>query len=420
MKAARWRLGIPVQLTLLTGLTAGVQGVTAILLAKWLGANDRGILALAQTLVNLLVLALSLGVLASARIVLSSPGWGLSLRQYVRTTRILLLPDLVVTSVVALTVFPLLVRFFDPLLAAGLVVMGLAHLRSGLLREGLHGVGWHRTAVLGEFGGALGSLLLLAGLWAGGALTLHTGMLAIVARPLLHHLLQALGVRRVVATEQPGTAAASGKLGRLIRFSLPGLGVAAGMSVAGQMDRLLLGAFAGPAPVGVYASAATLSVLAGTLPAAVSPMIVREVAQRWEPGLHRRWWWRVMAASLALSLVIGAIGAALLELWLGGEFAGSTPILALLLVGGMAMASQLVDNAVNNGFGDLRASATSALAGVPVGLVSYLVLIPLGGMLGCALGNVITYLAMAIVARRLMRRRIARAVGGPHGGGEGT
>lgn len=401
-------LPVPVQLTVLSGMTAGAQGLMALLIAKWLGASDRGVLALGQTIVNLIVLAASLGLLSSARIVLSSPRWGLSLRQYVRATRPLVGLDLVVTAVAALTVFPLLSRVSDPVLAAALVIMGTAHLRSGLLREGLHGVGWHRTAVTGEFVGAAAALGLLGALWASGTLTLHTGMLSVVARPLVHQLVQTISVRRQMAAEPPGTAQERGLLGRLVRFSTPGLAVAAGMGVAGQMDRVLLGAFAGPAPVGVYASAATLSVLAGTLPAAVAPMVVRSVARGWQPAMHRYWWTRVMLGSAGISVLIGVFGSLLLEVWLGGEFAGSTPILVLLLLGGMAMASQLVDNSVNNGFGDLRASAVTALAGIPVGLIAYLVLIPLFGMVGCAVGNVLTYVTMAVVARLLMRRTMAR------------
>lgn len=408
-----WLRSTPVHLVLLSGATAGLQGLAAILIAKWIGAHDRGVLSIAQTIASLLALILSLGLVSSARIILSRPQWRVSLSQFVVSTRPLLLLELAVSALAAWTVFPWLARSIDPLLAAGLVVMCVTQMRSGLLREGLQGVGRHRTALGGELVGALSSIVLLFVLELMGLLDLQTGMLVITVRPLVHWVVQALSASRQSRREVAANGMQPGLLRKMLLFSIPGLGVAFGATVGTQLDRVMLAAFSDPTAVGIYAAVATLSGLAGTMPTAVAPLIVRDVALHGAKR-HRRWWGSMMAASVGLAVLLFGGGYALLTLFLGGEFVAGTSALWILLIGGVLAASAQVDNAVNNGLGDLKSSAITSLSALPVGMILYLVLIPLYGLVGCAIGNAAAYLTQAAVARFLLTRRTGmnRTVGG--------
>jgi O-antigen/teichoic acid export membrane protein len=296
------------------------------------------------------------------------------------------------------------------------VILATVGFRSALLREALHGIGWHRSAVVGELWASALTLAVCVTAFVAGRLTLVLAFAAIVSGALTQWLFQSWSIRHAYRVE-PATAVGTDVpslvlLKRMVVFSLPGLTAGLGMAFAGRMDRLLLAFFHDTAAVGVYATASTLADLPWVLPLSASAIIVRSVAQSQSTVVHRGWWVRVMAATLALCMLTLVGGWWLLERFLGHDFQGTAPVLGILLIGSLALASLQVDLAVCSGLGDLGASARSATWGAGIGLVAYFALIPRYGAVGCAIGSAITYLSMAVVARVRLRRHAHAAKGG--------
>ncbi|HYO85009.1 MAG TPA: polysaccharide biosynthesis C-terminal domain-containing protein [Dermatophilaceae bacterium] len=391
----------------MTAGVTGMQGLTALLTAKWLGAADRGVLVVAQTIAMVLLLIGGLGLIAGTRVLLADEQRGITLTAYVQSTRLLVVLELLLVGSVGVVAFRQLAEVDSVALVAGLIVMAVFGYRAALLREALHGVGHHRSAVGSELMAAGFPLLGMTVAHMMGLLTVSVAMVMLAAGAMTQWTLQWLRVRRIrKPTPAPSLAVRWGLLTLMVRFSLPGLVAALGLAVAGRVDRLILAFFHGPTSVGVYATASTLADLPWILPAAVSAVIVRGVAQSGSTANHGLWWRRVVAATTGITLLTFGAGWWLLERFLGGAFAGSSLLLAVLLLGSFAIASQQVDLAVCSGRGDLVSSARAAGVGLIVGLLSYLVLIPPYAALGAAIGTVVTYTAMAIAARRLVGRHL--------------
>jgi len=414
------RLPASVQIVVLSAAITGTTGLGALAVSKWLGATDRGTITAAQTVTSLIANILALGLLQSARLILSDPGIGVTLRDFVRVTRVLMIGAAAVSLVLAFTLFPFLIKAWDPVLNVGFVLLALAVCRAGLLRESLHGVGWHRATLAAEAAGGLFSIIALVIAWVTHHLSLHVALFAFVGAACVHLATQALLVRRAEGRLPDLPAPADGAptrgpetdwqlLRRLLILSLPALGAAIGVLVSWRLDRVLLSAFKGPQPLGIYSMAGTISDLAWTLPVALTPVIVRGVAQSGSAASHARWWRRIMLTYAGLAVLLLAAGSWLLEVFLAGDFHGSTPILAILLVGSAFTASMQVDLAVCTGMGNLAAGARAALWGVLVGTAGYLLLIPPFGAIGCAVANVLTFASMAVAARILLRRQLAGA-----------
>ena len=429
--AAAWRtrrVPVTIQLTALTASVFGVQGLTALLTAKWLGASDRGVLVVAQTIALLLLLGGGVGLLAGTRVLLADPHHGVSLAAYLAATRWLLLLQAILALSVGVGALIWLVPDAPPMLLFGFVLQCVSGFRAALIREALHGLGRHRYAVALELWAAAVPLVLVFAAYLSAHLTVVVAQLAVAVGLLAQWLTQCLVIRRhrllePSATPSPGTPPAEtpaadlkatpvrheGSLTlmkRMAVFSLPGLAAAIGLAIAGRADRLILAHFHGSSSVGVYATAATLAAVPWVLTAAVTGVIVRGVAQSGSTGVHGLWWRRVMVATTGLAVLTYATGAWVLDHFLAADFAGAGPLLAILLFGGLAMASQQVDLAVCSGRSDLGASARSAAIGLVFGLAAYVLLIPPFGAYGAAWGSVVTYFAMALSARWYVNKHI--------------
>jgi len=410
----RLRLPLTIQLTGLTVGAAGFQGMTALMTAKWLGASERGVIAIAQTLSMVLLLVGCAGLTTGTRVVLADDSRRIDFRSYVRATRWLLLSQLILVTAVGLSVFIRLTHISAAAVAISFIIIGVGSLRAALLREAFHGVGWHRAAVFSELLAAVVPLLLVIAAHYRGVLSLSVAMLSLAAGYITQLILQSLFARRYLAqsrTETVTNRAGLALLRYILRFCLPGFVATLGFAFAGRMDRLVLAYFHNTAAVGVYSTASTLADAAWIIPMASSALIVRQVAQTKSPQAHRLWWRRILLMTVAMSLVIFVASAWLLTHFLGPEFASGIPVVAVLLVGALALASQQVDLAVCSGMGDLGASAHVALAGVLVAAVLFFSLIPPFGAMGCALASAATYFVTAAVARLRLRKHLSVELG---------
>lgn len=416
---ARWgllRIPVSARVVLLSVTITGLQGIIALATAKWLGATERGVLSIAQTLNALAMLLVSAGFLQGTRVLLADPNGTMTVRRYVTATRVQTALYGVVAAVLSVTALRWLGGVTAPAVVIIWIIWSVALFRFSHLREVEHGLGHHVAALRTEvLAGVIG--LVAIGTWwlFRRPLTVEVAMAALGAGYIVAWML--LG-RRVGkdqdASERltPGVAARVRDLSTIFAFCYPGLIAAMGLVVASRMDQLLLAGFKGPKAVGVYSMASTLSDLAWALPLGVVTVTTRR-ARHSEPHLlpamHRTTWRRVVGSTVLLSSAILAASWFLLEKFLGGDFRGSTHIVAILFIGSVALASQQVDQAICAGLGDLSITAIAAGWGIGVGLIAYVVLIPRLGVAGCAWANDITFVTMAAAARVVMLRRLRQA-----------
>lgn len=406
---SKYRPPISIQVVALSGAVAGGQGLTALLTAKWLGAGDRGVLAVAQSVSMLLVLVGGLGLIQATRVLLAEKNSSLSLVTHGRISNWLLFLQLGLAGAVGAPAFADLTDVRNWWAPVCIAVMAVSGLRAALFREALHGIGWHRAAVVSELVAALLPLLIAAVAFYIGRLDLRVALVSFASSAAVQSILQARMIHRAKVRRRASATIDHQSTFRLFRSILrvcfPALLAALGMALATRMDRILLAYFSDNAAVGVYATAATLADLPWVLPVAVSPIIVRQVAQTRSLESHRFWWWRIMGATTLFGVAVFVSGVYLMDSFLGRDFHGHEILLAVLLCASLAVASLQVDLGACNGLGDLKSSAITAGWGAGVGLGAYIVLINFFGLMGCAYATVVTYFTMAVVARVRLRRQ---------------
>lgn len=409
----RLMAGDTVPVLLLTAVITGLQGVLALLTARWLGAGGRGQLSIAQTVNTLAMMIGSVGLLQSVRIIIADPKTKVGVDNFIRATRLQTGLFVGLAALLAVTALPWFGQIDDPLAWVVWVVWLVALFRFSHLREVLHGMGKHRQTLLIEaVVTALGLAAVCVVRFVDGTISYLPISVVMAGTYLVGWATQAAWVK---IASRGGTLLPRRRswdvLREILRFSVPGLIAAAGLMVASRMDQLILAKLHGTAAVGVYAMASTLSDLAWGLPVAISGVLVRRARMADParlPEMHAIAWRRIVGASTALCAVVAAIGFVLFRYFLGPDFAGAGHLVVILSVGSVAMASQQVDLAICGGLGDLRAAAHAALWGIAVGCVAYVVLITLFGVDGCAVANDLTFVAMAISARVSVRRHLAR------------
>ncbi len=372
----------------------------AVISARWLGPSDRGIFAIGMGISSFSLLIGSLGVFTGGRVLLSDPSAGFGPAHYWRVIAVLSCGQAIVLALVDIPLWHALtgVRAPSTLLcfAAYCVLMTAA----SLAREGLHGVGKHVRATLSDLTAALVQLGLgvlvylshhvsVASLLACGAIG-FTAQLAVAAVSMSIRARPDLS-RAIRAWEQTR---------RAVLFSLPGLFLAAGQLFVQKGDRLVLGVFAEPRDVGIYAAGATIADAAWILPTSVSVIVLRQVAATRSFESLRRWRAAILLSTAAGAALLGLGASVLIHFLLGPQYAGASHIVWVLCVGSVLFASQQVDLAACNGAGRLDLGARVTAWGALTLLVLSLGLMPHFRGMGAALASIGAYGCMAVLARR--------------------
>lgn len=379
---------------LISGLFTGLQGITGLLTARWLGPADRGIVVLAVTISSFAVLLGGLGMPALMRIRLSDPTSGLNYRGFELTA--LRLSALVAVPVLGGSLAMLSVLGHHPgpwVLACFALYVGGA-LSAALYREATHGIGHHQAAVVGD--------LLAAGVLLTGSCGLYVlGHLTVVGFLLSATVGYAVqcAFLRFAGRHERGDELVRPPLRALLASSRSALLWAVLSAFAWKGDRLMLGLVRPPEDVGVYGTAATLSDLAWMAPAAVGAIVARQVAQAGSLTVIPRWRRRLMVVTGACILPVGGIGTLLLTRALGPGYESGVPALWILCLAALALASYQTDISGCQGMGNFHSAWKAALGGS----ISLAVLAPplsaYWSGTGCALASFAAYTVMAIVGR---------------------
>jgi O-antigen/teichoic acid export membrane protein len=395
------------QLPAWSALSAAAQMGVALLSARWLGPSDRGQLVVATTVATLLLLVSSLGAGPASRVILAAAhGWW-TWPRYLALAAALLTPHLVICATAGL----LLVTYLSPAtvpVQIAFLAFALSALLAHLLREGLHGLGRHRTTIAIDVGVAVAQLAALAAVHAAGRLTAATALTIAAGCLLAGVVVQALVGRQadLAARERTRTSARQwwSHALELIRFSRIGLLAALGQSFVISADRLIIGWAGSASQVGIYSVAATLAGLAWVLMTGLTAVLTRQTAASGSLAPWRRWRSQFLAAAIALAVCVAVAGHVAVPLLLGDAFLPARSVLPILCLAAIPYASYQLDAAACAGLRDLRTGAVAAVAGsfalVGTAMAGY----HLDGLTGVALGVLAVYVLMAVIARvRILR-----------------
>lgn len=223
-----------------------------------------------------------------------------------------------------------------------------------------------------------------------------TGILAV-------GLFEVVGLRRagLLRLSQPER----GRIGELLRRGAPALGLTVGFAVVLRADRYCLGVVAGPAAVGIYSLAATLSEASRLLPAAAGQVYLRDTSVGLGASRLGGATRFAICAAAAGGMVVVVAGWALVVPVFGPEFAAALPLLPVLAVAEVCLAPFSV--ASRGLLGGGWTGAAGVLGGVTggVALVGYSLAASVGPV-GVAVGSVLLYAGMSVVAGDLLRRRV--------------
>lgn len=388
----------------LSGALSGLAGVTALLTARWMGAADRGVFAIAMAVSGGVLLVASLGTVNTATVLIPDRRRGLTVRGYLRKATILaLLVSVIVIPIASLTLSKLTGSKATDLLAVFSVYCCLA-LLAALYRAGLHGWERHRSAVVGDLLAAAVVLVGAALLMSQDVLTV-TSLLAVGAVGFAVQSFMSAGLVLLGTTRErrPGMSLAT-----LARFSMPTLGFTFGGWLMAKGDRIVLGAVGTPSDVGVYSTAATLAEIPWLVAAALATVLIPRVAGGESLQLVTRYRLAAISGTLGAGILLLPVSWWLLNSFLGGEFVGGTASLFILLPSAVVRASTQIDLAACLAVRDTHSGSRISLVGaalVPV-LVTFLA-VPFGTT-GCALASLATNLVVALLSRLAWRKNLQR------------
>ena len=388
-----------------------VQMAVALLSARLLGPEDRGNLVLATTIATLLLLVSSLGAGQASRVLLAEPGRWWTWPRFLALSAVLTVPHVVLSATVGLAVLSALTSGGGDL-ALAFVVYSATALSAHLLREGLHGLGRHRTTIAVDVSSAAVQLGLIAAAFAAGVLTPVTA-LYIGAVCYLGAIAARIVVGRradVWAREQPSVTPREWwrEARGFVSISRVALVAAVGQSFVVNGDRLVLGTAGSEAQVGIYAVASSLAQIAWVAPVALTPMLTRRIAAAGTLAASRRMRLQVLALTGVLAVAVALGGWFAIPILLGDEFTPAREVLPILCAAAVPYAGYHVDSAASAGLRDLRTGALGALVGcatlVPAAIGGYQLL----GTAGVACGVFVAYVVMAGTTRLRMARRVPR------------
>jgi O-antigen/teichoic acid export membrane protein len=237
------------------------------------------------------------------------------------------------------------------------------------------------------------------GAGAAGLLAAQAAGTAVVCLVQLH----GLGRIGLLGAGRPEGAAVRLLVGR----GAPALGLTLGLAVALRSDRYVLGAVAGPAAVGVYSVAATLSEVSRVVPQAVGQFFVRHVALGGSGRLNV-WVSRAALFSALGGVVVATAGWVLVVPVFGMPFAHARELLLVLVVAETCLAPYVVASRGLVGGGRTRVAGAFGLAAGVASVGCYVLGVKLGGSMGLAVSCVALYCGLSAVAVALFRGREPR------------
>ena len=385
--------------------TTAAAGLGGIIIARALGPTVRGEYAAVTSWFGVLLVAGEMGQpVALVAYVAKDP---LRAREYVATSRAMML----VTGTIALTVgillAPVLARGVPTVVTAYRIVFGAsavafvgASFTAALQARNLHQ--WNVTRLTQPAFGLIAIVIL----WRLRRLTLDVALAVLAATMLLQFAWAYRCCRRTGLA--PGRARSA-----LVRpLSAYGIGQIAALAPAtlnAQLDQLLLSQIVSAADLGRYAIAVSLSLLPMPLIAAIGYVAFPRLAAQREVTSATRRLQRLSvlaSASLATAVLVplAAVSYWMVPLIFGAAYRGAVPLLWILTPGAVFLACGQVTGDLLRGRNHPTVVAWAQGIAVILTIVLIFALLPLVGVYSAAIASTVSYgVALAIMLYRLSR-----------------
>lgn len=391
----------------LMGVEAALATVFAILTARELGPGDRGVIVILTTATSFLSLLGSFGAATGGRMLLSRQVPDYTPRRHLAVT--FRLSGVHAVTMVSVGWLLLVVTNAWRGWRVGLMFAGygVAMIAVYLLREALHGIGFHTQA---SYGGVLLNATLVVGLvfivLFGTVNVYSVSALLMVAAVGASAFLGMLLVR----ASSKDSAVAYRSMKALLILSAPALLASVGQALTIRGDRFIVGALGDSHDVGIYGTAATFAELMWLIPMGVGQIVFRQAALR-EYARVRRLQVFTLVCMVALGSLAALVARPAVDVLLGPDYAASVPLIWVLLAAGLPMGVYHLNAPILNGSGDLRGPAIAAGLSAAVLFLVCFATIPSFGPLGAAVGSFIAYSLMAsvVVVRSKRVQRVSAA-----------
>lgn len=382
-----------VRASVVSVLQAGVAFVLGVLTARALGPTGQGVVTTVVTTTSIAVLAASLGSGIALRVRARPRPDTDDLRAYAALS----LAVLPLAAVATVAVVALVLRgTADPALLGLAALVAVALMAARQAADLCQAVGRTDAAIFSLLVLAVTQLAAFAVVLATGSARPTTVLACLLlggAAQTAYCLLVSRG--QTGALPRPGAATARG----LLRLGLPSLGYSIGLILLQRVDRILLGAVAGPTVLGVYAAAATLSEVIRLLPSTIGQLIFSRVAEERAVTPDVRRLRRQLLLLAALCVLALEVLAPLVPWLLGPAYADSVPLFRILLVGELFMGAALMDTRISLGLGAVHRVSLLTVSWVAVAVPAYLWGSWAAGGLGAAVATVLLYLGYAATIR---------------------
>lgn len=390
--------------------------VLSVVVARRLGPQGTGSVALLTALLEALILLFSVGINSGVTYLVSRGDWGVrsALRQTQRVAATLGLAGVAVGML-----FYLLTRhgiFARISLASALI--GLVHLPAALGRSFLASLALarQRYEAYAAFELVHSAVILCAGIALTFAFGLIGALIGLAAANFAAWLAAFVWGERFARVVDDQADGSPGRLRAAVSFGVKAWGAGLLQLINYRLDLFLLGAFASRADVGRYSVALSVTALAWVLPSALETVLFPRTADlhgaqlRGEIDLtesdaataraiRHSVLLLVPAGAIVLLLVLGAI-----PLLYGSAFARAIGFGLILVPGVLGLSLAKALSAVTTGRGKPEYALWTTAVTVPLTIALYAALIPSFGGYGAAAGSTVSYLASTALALFWFRR----------------
>lgn len=373
---------------------ASLAAVFAVLTARWMGPDDRGVVVLLTTTVSLLTLVGSLGAATGGRFLLSKEATNYSLKRHGEVAARLSAIHVLTFVALGLPILTLSGGWRGARIATIVVCYGVVMLAIYFLREGVHGLGRHGWATLGD---VLLNVSLVTGVLlvhAYSHLTITTVAVLLLVAALVELTYMCLLVSVQARRNHPFSTPL--RLVSLVILSAPALAGVLTQALVIRGDRLVLGGLVDSRAVGIYGTAATFTETIWLIPMGVGQLLFRLSARN---AFHKIRRLQIAAILCVISLAVGVavLAEPIVNLLLGDAYSRSVPLVWLLLAASIPMAVYHLQAPVLNGAGDFKGTAIAAAISVAVLLTLCVSLIPRWNEYGAGVASFAAYSCMASI-----------------------
>ncbi|MCZ4541779.1 hypothetical protein O4162_16740 [Dietzia maris] len=397
---------------------AALNAVAALLIARWLVPDDRGIYVTIVAVASLVGMVAGLGSGIGFRVYFGRGENSAGMRGSYAILSLAL-------SVASALMAGLLVALWYVTLGGGEIVIGYvvggALAGSSICFQMQCSEAWFAS---GEFGAGVkwpvfGSVLAVVGILLMSTVS-SAGWAMLIVQMIGNLIASAFSFVVLLNRGFLGLLGFSKMEGlKLVRYGMKTLPWSIGLLLISRLDRIVLGIFVSPATVSSYALAVTFAEFLRMVPTAVAQFSLNDSVQGIDSAvLRRQAKLSVLAVVVAGFFGLGAMYI-LVDLLLHPDYRAAVGLAAILLVGEIGMVFFFVGSKALQASGAAgfpsRVSLTGGCLSIPVFLIAGF----LGGATGVAWGMSVLYLAigMSVWLRAVSKRRGQRKRVHSHGAG---